>query len=771
MTRTEWIMDALFDWKAVGQAKESSFAQREMGFIGARQSRGDIREGDDERLKELRKYSVDHDFDTSGFKSLVVELTKQSANMLGAYEHGLERAAITAPAGFAIGGLYGAAGGTAILPGGGTAVGAGAVGVVGYGVGFTGGMVSGAFDFTKDLEGGHAYLEYRELGFTHSDAAWAATIAGNINGLAEAVGGQIIFSKLPGVRSVTGKVGDEVVKQLLGRTTFRQVAGRAARDWGIGVSAEIATEITQEATTITMGEILKAQNDREDMLTGEEWASRIADIAEVTLKSTVLIAGLGPGQRLVSKLVSDGKRARDAKARGQAFKALGESSKDSKLRKNVAPKYREFVEMHTKEGAVDNILIDAERFDTYFQEQGKDPDQVADELGIENLAEARELGIKVEIPTGAYAEKIAPTPDHEGLTADLTSREGDMTTREAEEFDKIRKELEKEVEQMAAPIEEKVISEQQAMLKDVTQQLVQAGTEAGSAQQQAQIFVGFLNLDERMGFEPGTLFKRMFAGVRRDLPEGLREKDIDVFIDPLLDRLRSGDLPTQREMMGESLVEMIKDKGGLVDEGGEISSRDWDDLLPENAQKGKGKKVPGLSLDAAAELASEAGFIADYDQGLLMEAVEAEMRGEPVFGRDSPGNVQLQELSDQLDQLASFIQAEDIDLEGLSNADVRALLEGAEKFEQQDFNELVKLIEALSKTTEPTIHAELLNSIAAAMPHIFTQQDFGDLTFTDTVRIQETGETAEVTENVQKVFDRAVKRKNVLKRLLDCVSG
>ena len=763
MTRTEWVMDALFDWSAVGMAKRSSFAQREMGFIGDRQRRGDFREGDDARLKELSKYVTDHDFDTSGFKSLVVASTKQAANFLGSWEYGLRRAAVTAPAGAVVGGAMGTGvGGIGALPG----------AVAGYGAGFTAGMVGGGFEYSSKVEGGHAYLEYRELGFSHEDAAWAATIAGNINGLFEAVGGQIIFEKLPGVRSITGRVGDEVVKQLMGRTTFREVARRAAADWGVGVAGEVVTEIAQEATTITMGEVLKAKDGQEG-LTREEWIDRIADITTETIKSTALIAGVGPGQRLIQ----DGKRARDAKAMEQAWIALGEAAKDSKVRQNVKGKYREFVESLTKDGALRQILISPDRFDEYFQGKGMDPDEVAKELNIENIDEARELGHKVKIPIGDYAEKIAPTEHHDGLRPDITTEEGQMSARQAEEFEANREELEQEIESLAAPMDAKKAQAQEKIIADVEGQLIAAGTERSAAAHQAKIMVGMVNLAERMGMEPSAIYDRMFAGVRQALPESMQFADVDVTIDPLLDMLRSGDFPTQREMQGQSLTEFIRERGGLTDEGGELAARDFGELINKGTGKSKGDTMDGM-----AEVAHEAGFIAERDPEVLMAAIEREMGGTPVFGHDSPGDPGKRILGEKLDDLGKFLESEDMDIQVLSNAEIRALLEGDDTFEQIDTKELVELQETLAalSRTEETVAGELRGEdpvstmLAAAetrMPSVFNEQDFSQVEFTDTVRIEETGEIAEVTENAQKVFDRAVKRRNTLRKLWKCVSG
>ncbi len=887
LTRTEYVLDAMFDWSSVGQGVKHSFASREIGMIGDRQRKGDIRESDEAQLKELNKFTVDHDFDTSGFKSLVVELSKQSANMLGAWQHGGERALVTAPLGASIGGYIG----TSIYPVVGTTAGT----LLGWSAGIGTGMILGSFEYGRKLEGGHAYLEYRDMGFSHEDAAWAATIAGNVAGLAEAVGANIIFSKLPGVRTLKGSIGNEVVRQLMGRTTFRQVVGKAAKDWGIGVSAEIATEIIQEVTTMTMGEVLKIRNERGDMLTGSEWASRIADIAELTLKSTVLIAGVGPGQRLVM----DGRRSTNAKHMQQAFEALGESSKESKLRENLPDKYREFVDKVTEDGPVKNILIDPDRFDTYWQEQGKDPDEMASELGVKNLEQARELGTPIEVPVGQYAEKIAPTEHHAGLGQDIRVNVGDMTAREAEEFEKIKGDLEKEMTELATEADDAQTTENQRMIKDITAQLVASGTNATEAQRQAQIMVGFTNLDQRMGYAPGTLLKRMFAGVRRDLPEGMQDKDFDIYIDPLLNKLRVGELPTQREMMGPSLIDLITEAGGINLADPELMARDFElaaqELGISKAELKRWRKE-GRSLDDIAELAAEQGYIASRDEGLLLEAIEAEIRGRPVFGTGAPGDPALQALGERLDELANFIEMEDIDLDTLSNAEVRALLEGdqtlyqlvqqrecahcfdnsarlltkisvadadasnyrlvhawvtniegrtfehgwverdsedgtgriaidsardaanpiemdAQKYrtalhvadvhEYDQESALIKqarsghfgpwelgskpeapsedAIANVNKMLEPRdrfeqidfdqLSADMVEGVVGNMPHIFDQQDFGDVAFTDTVRVLETGDVAEVTESAQKVFDRAVKRRNNLRKLLECVSG
>lgn len=750
MTRFEWAMDALFDWSAVGKAAHSSFVQQEIGMIGDRQRRGDFKADDAERLKELRKYSVGHDFDTSGLKSLVISLTLQSANIIKSTEAGLHRAKYTGPLGAAIGAQYGAAGGTVILPGGGTAVGAGAVGVFGYGVGFTVGMIQGRFEYSRNIEAGGAYLEYRDLGFTHEDAAWAATIAGNINGLLEAVGGQVVFSKLPGIRSVSGKVGDEVVKQLMGRTTFRQVAGKAVRDWGIGVSAEIITEIGQEATTIVMGEILKGQAGRDDQLTSDEVYDRITDIAVETLKSTVLLAGLGPGQRLFT----DGRRAHRGKQMQQAFKAMGESTEAAKIKAELPDKWREWVNKFTKDGTVKNILIDIGHFREYFQGVGKDPDQVADELGID-LEKAEVEGNDIEISLTEYVDQIAGTEHHAGLAKDIKT-ENQMSLREAEQWDKDQKEI---IETISSGNIPEGYSPAPEIFEAIKGEQIANGLDVFAAEKVATLneYV-FSTLAKRSNMEPMELFDRYWGGIRRDIPEVLQRKDVDVAVDSLLNRLRKGDVPGQRDIFGESLTDFLKSKGGLQDEGGEFAAQDAKEQIPGLI------KQSGLTTDAAAELAAEAGFIAEFDFDQLREAVVREIRGEPVFGRGADPMVA--DLARSLDELSDFLEQEGIDLEKMSNAEVRKQLLGVKTLNQEELDEVLELAIA-SAAHDPA----LLSRALVAMPGVADVQDFGKLTFVDRVAIEGLAETVEIKEDAQRVFDRAVKRRGVIERLLDCVSG
>jgi len=336
-----------------------------------------------------------------------------------------------------------------------------------------------------------------------------------------------------------------------------------------------------------------------------------------------------------------------------------------------------------------------------------------------------------------------------------------MSAREAAQYKKDEPALIEELEATIAGMVSPDISAKEQIISDVVGQLIAADTEQEAAETQAQIMGGLANMAERAGMDPIGLYKDVFGGVTRVRDEALNQESVDAMIDPLLDRMRAGDFPSQRDIFGGSLVDMIVKRGGLVDDGGELSARDAGQV------RGLINKTRGDTLDGMAKIAAEAGFIADRDPDLLLEAIDRELRGEPVFARDA--DPALAEVSARMDELSTILSDAGLDIEDMSNVAVRKALSVGKTFEQTDILELNELTELVGVAMEhdPAMLAKALVSL----PDIPDVQDFSGVTFTDTVQIAETGETAEVTKSAQKSFDRAVKRKNVIRKLMECVSG
>jgi hypothetical protein len=98
--------------------------------------------------------------------------------------------------------------------------------------------------------------------------------------------------------------------------------------------------------------------------------------------------------------------------------------------------------------------------------------------------------------------------------------------------------------------------------------------------------------------------------------------------------------PSEGEAFGESLADFLRSKGGIKDQGGEIKRLEMKSQA-KPGQKGL-VKDDGMDLDTAAEAAVEAGYLQDRDINKLIDALESESRGKPVYSA-SKGNTAFQD--------------------------------------------------------------------------------------------------------------------------------
>lgn len=695
-------------WTPLSMGWDSGWAKIELGRIRSRHVGGDVREGDEERLNDLRKYMQPHEFGAGNFFSkFLVKNAKMMPTTIYSTGKGIELGLGGASVGAAAGALAGP-GAPLTIP---------ATAAIGFGVGMVTGTTKAAFD----LERAFAYDEYLELGLDPESARVAANAVGTVNAALESFGISQAVKYMPGFSAVKGSIAKQIVSEILVRPTFKRAAVQYVGRFGEVLGSEVITEVLQESATVAAGEILKSQQDVGTAMTWDEYTDRVADIATETMQGAFILSSLGPS----ASYISDVGKAKRANQNALLFKVLGESAEASSTRENVPEKFREFVERVKAKGPIETIGVDAERFIEYFQDIGQDPDQVAAELGID-LNEAQTVGTDISIPIDVYADKIAPTEHHEALLPDLRMREDDMTLREAEEWHKNADEIQKALAAEEAPEGYKAVPE---IHEEVLGELIGAGVERTAAEKQASLYEHvFSTLAERNNMDPVALFNRYFGGVRRDKPDVLQQGgvDINMMVDPLLDQLRSKKIPSQRDILGASLTDFLTAKGGLIEEGGELAAMDLALEFPKLMKGGK------LSLDAAAELASEAGFIPEYDLEQLKDALRRETTGEPVFAYGV--DPKMAEIASKLEELQDFLDSEGLDLDTMTNDEIKKKLMGDRTLSQDE-------------------------------------QDFGAFEFTDIVGLEGTGAVLEVSEKAQKVFNRAVKRREGIQKLMDCVSG
>lgn len=754
-------------WRPIELGWDKTWADVELMEIGARRAKGreHWQENDEERMAELRKLSEQtHDFGAENAAHKVIVWTaKFLGPTLQTAKDALDDAMYGAMAGAGTGATVGAAaGGVGAAPG----------AVAGFTTGLTVGAAVGAAESSSRLITGEAYNQYMQQGFSHENAAIMAKGVGLIGGSLEVVPLSKFIKYIPGVGRVTDMAGrslaERLGKDVLEKRTVRQATQTLVLRYGEVMGTEIGVELAQDAIqTVGQNILANVEMRPEASVSWDEYTEQVAEVFIETAKGTLLISGLGPGMAYVG----DVRRASKSERMKAVWESVGRGAKESQLAKKAPETFRQFVSRFADSK---NILINVGQWDRYWQDQGADPTKVAKDLGIDeaDISEARAVDGDIEIAGTEFVDKIAPTKHHDGLLPDLKADPDDMSLRDAEDFRKNNPEIMKALEQSLKDISEaESTAAGDRIVQDVFGQLLQANVERRGAEGLAQLYRGIANIAARAGIDPDALYQQVFGGVSRVRDDVLTQQaDVDLTLDPYLNMLREGKRPSQREMLGPTLIDFIKKRGGLLDEGGELSARD-----AGKEHRGLVRPQAGKSLDAMAELAAEAGFLPpDYSPNALLEALDRELAGEPVRSRYEAGDPRLQELGTMLDQLEEQLGMVGLDVATMTNEEIRAQLSKMERFQQLTAEEMAQLLGAMDEAQaqvegmadQPTADLakvmELFDVVAATV-------DFGNVEITDTVRVRETGEIAEMTAPAQSLFDKAKQRKENAIRLRDCL--
>ncbi len=716
-------------------------------------------EKDKPKLDQLHQLLEGGYFGAEGPMKFIAGGAEQSAIMLWLTGQSLDEMAIGAAVGAARGAALGApAGGVGALPG----------AVTGAGVGILWGGRVGFAEAAFRLERGLAYDDYLGMGLDEEQARWASVGVGAANAGLELLGFGALTKRIPGVNRIMNDRVGGVINSVLNKPTMRQAIARTTLKYGEGVATEIVTEILQEATLIVGREYLKGQaveagDIRPETLAPADFWSQVGEIAVHTLYGVGLIGGIGPG----SSFISDVSKIRTADRRLAAFEAMGDNAEKSKTRKDAPTMYESFVRKLV--GKDDKIRVDGRTFFEYFQEQGMDPEEVANSIGVTDLGEATTNGHDIEIPAGEYLAKVASTPHHRGLERDLKRDSGDLSANEAQTVRAAMVKEVKELQDLQAKENPEQAREDAEIHAKIKERLIEGGTSPEAAEFQAMILVGIPNLARRAGATDLEAFQEeRFGGVVFTTNAQMRadKEDVDMYVDPLIDKLRAGDIPTQRSIFGPNLIDIIKASGGLMPDA-ELDQRDMRQQFRGLIREG------GRSLDDIAEILHEQGYIAQRDPDLVLEALDRMVGGEEIFGDQFTIREDQRELLGALDQLSRDLEIAKIDITDMSNAEVRKALNEIETYFQTDDEIDTTQLDLLTKVAldAPRHDPQMLARAQALLPELAAEQDFGDIAFTEDYTLAGTTQQVARTRTFNREFEIAAKRKNTLKGLKDCLGG
>lgn len=431
---------------------------------------------------------------------------------------------------------------------------------------------------------------------------------------------------------------------------------------------------------------------------GQELAEGILhDIARRTLTNKDAAIGEGIDREMSAAALSAAivrsalgiKGHRQAQQTEDFFKALGDQSTNSKLRERMPERFKALMEKYTAGGPVENVFIPAEKFQEYFQSQQIDPAEVAVEVGAKNFAEALASGGDVVIPMADFATHIAPTDHLQGLMQDLRLRQDEMTQREAKLADANKDDADRRHEAELAAINEaskgadSLDTAIQRIVTDVEGQLVNR-YDANTARNMATVLRGMAVLATRAnpGANPVEAAQKLWAKYGLDiranpLPEVLtKNPDFNAQIDPMLDRLRAGDIPAEGLAFGQSLYEFIRDSGGLKEVG---ETRMLDQETDRKPGQRKMVQETGKDLDIALQAAVEAGYFSGVSDPSeltvsdFLEALGEDMRGNRVYSAQN-ADYNTAEQRNQLTALGEYIAELGGDLSTMDNAAIKALI-------------------------------------------------------------------------------------------------
>lgn len=294
----------------------------------------------------------------------------------------------------------------------------------------------------------------------------------------------------------------------------------------------------------------------------------VQELVEGVLQNVVSAVIYNPEQELVEGLAQEGttsfavgsiargllnaaipgRQAQTAKRDAERLQSIADAASESKLRERDPARFEELIRQAAGE-EIKTVYANAETWDTLFQDGKKAAEEFLGDATAYN--EAKATGGDIAIPIEIYALRIAPTEFNQTLLPQLKFAPDAMTLQESQEWEENRPAL---VESFLKEVKEPEVKSDTTVFDDVLTQLANAGIERNAAEQQARLLSSVFNsLGQRTGIDPNTLYQRYGLTVQRDIPEALRPF-VDTEIDPLIDRLRSNDIPDPEGLEGDEAV-------------------------------------------------------------------------------------------------------------------------------------------------------------------------------------------------------------------------
>lgn len=392
--------------------------------------------------------------------------------------------------------------------------------------------------------------------------------------------------------------------------------------------------------------------------------------------SSVEVATFGGG-RIVENIKEGLAKTRQEKQGRAALDEMTDAALNSKLRGRDADAFNALVTEQLKDSAMETISIPAESL-AKLNQDGAAPvldDLLAKVPGLtEQFAEAQARGGSVQIKTADYLTAFAD--HHEALSGSIRTQIDGMSADESRLWNAAQ---EDQIQALADSIRNPPSARDDAFI-GLMAELQQAGYRRQDAEQYAAVHMSALStLATRSGVDLETLMGRFPLDIRNKAPESVTRIPVDD-MRIAINRLRTGDIPQSRDMFGKSLVEYLRDSGGLDDTGGELAALDVN--IGKVGRNRLVRPEGGLSLDDAAMRAWENGYFPgvpreEVGPQMIVDAVRRDMNDDPTFSVENE-NATLRDQATNLQQLQDYLDQLGVNLNELTDDQVLAVLRDPE---------------------------------------------------------------------------------------------
>lgn len=359
---------------------------------------------------------------------------------------------------------------------------------------------------------------------------------------------------------------------------------------------------------------------------------------------------IGASQRATDASVKVAGRIQDvrqAKAERGFLDQAAKAADTSKLKQRDPEAFRALVRAQAEDAGSDTVFVPGEAVRAYKQSDGYDADQ--DPFDPRNWQEADATGGDLVMPIEDFLTDVVGTPAWDAIKDDVRLTQGGMSTREAQTFEEAFADL---IGQAADDMAQADRAEQSS--KTVRDKLVEqvAGKFGGSftspvARQYAEIAVQRAQTRAaRLGL---VLTGNEFSDVevRQVMPESVAQARQADRLDLVINAMRQGG--DVEYGVGPSLLEFIKQRGGVNDTGGDLASMGVPSKYLTGFDPRQTEMTGGLSgqgdygLDNTLQAAITAGYFPDLvgaeneagpstiDTQRLLDAIGQEISGKPVY--------------------------------------------------------------------------------------------------------------------------------------------